>query len=412
MRWLSLLLAACGVNSSVPLDLPREAASPPVPEAMTLQMSSTLYPGGPFVVQVSGAVPGAPIQLMRSTGTIGAGDCPPELEGGCYGITRGSGYAVTLTLTANNAGNASFNGTLPATVPIGTVLAFQVIDTVANTGSNALARGVQNPPAPCTDDAFENNDTAPTARINPPNPVTGAISCPGDDDWWGLILPPGQQITATATFDHAAEGDLDLQLFNPITGVLFDTSESLQSPEVVSVYNGSASNLRLGVRAWVYTHPLTGPADWGNPGVPYTLSLSVGPPNLCPVDANEPDDDAASQAHALAPGVSPTFGACASDSVDWFTLNLPAGRRFEIAALHDSAEGDVDLYLFDAPQPNDPAVWDRQALARAFTGLDDDALVFAPPAPGTYWLAAHMYQDYGTGIIGGNTYNVRVRVVP
>lgn len=411
MRRFLLLLAACGEPD---LTLPGSNVGPPVPESMGLTMTSPLYPGGPFFVQVTGAVPGSSIQVMRSGGTIGEGECPVELDGLCYGITRGPnpGYALTLTLTANGAGNATFNGTLPTTVPVGAALAFQAIDTTANAGSVPLTRVVQNPPLPCTDDALENNDTPATGRLNPPNPLTGVMSCPGDDDWWGLLLPPGQQITATATFDHTAEGDLELEVLNPITGVLFDTSQSLSSPEVVSVYNSSANNLRLAFHTWVYSSPLTGAADWGLGGVPYELSFTLGPPNFCPIDSNEPDDDAATQAHALAPGTSAVFGACSADAVDWFTLNLPANRRFEITALHDSFEGDVDLYLFDAPQGNDPALWDVEALARATTGLDNDALTFTPPAAATYWLAAHLYQDYGTGTIGGNTYNVRVRLLP
>ncbi|HMV67209.1 MAG TPA: PPC domain-containing protein [Myxococcota bacterium] len=407
-----VLLAGCGAPAPV-AGLPSGAAGPPIPEVMGLTVTDPLYPGGPFFAQVTGATSGATVTLWRSSGTLGEGDCPVDLGGACYGITPGAtGYIALATLVANHAGTASMSVTLPSTLPVGTRVALQAVDVDADVGSAPVERVIQNPPLPCTDDGYENNDSVGASRLNPPNPLLGVTACPNDADWWGAAIPSGMVLTVTADFDHAAEGDLELEIVNRTTGALLDTSQSLGNPEMVTVFNGASADLRVGVHAWVYSSPLTGVSDWGGGGVPYELTFVIGPPKRCPVDVNEPDDDAATQAHPLAPGTSATFGACVSDGVDWFTLALRGGRTYEVTALHDSAEGDVDLYLFDGPRSNDPAVWDADALARAFTGLDNDTFVFTAPATATYWMVAHMYRDDGTGLIDGNTYALRVRAVP
>jgi hypothetical protein len=69
-------------------------------------------------------------------------------------------------------------------------------------------------PRPCTEDAFEPNDTRPeAARIEPGTPVEGAL-CGEGDDFFAVDATAGCTLSAALTFDVEG-GDVDLLLFGP-----------------------------------------------------------------------------------------------------------------------------------------------------------------------------------------------------
>jgi hypothetical protein len=76
-------------------------------------------------------------------------------------------------------------------------------------------------PAPsnpsCPDDAFEDNDSRTDAVSIAAGEHTHLVSCPGDDDYYRVVLTSGASISVQLAFTHA-DGDVDLQLLN-IAGV-------------------------------------------------------------------------------------------------------------------------------------------------------------------------------------------------
>lgn len=393
MRHLALLvplaLTACGSQPDAdPPAAPWAAdGQAGLPLTMDLVMTDPLVAGGPISIEVTGAAPRADLKLIRAKdGAIAPGGCPPVLGGACLDITSGtSGYVVTLDLQANASGTATFTGTLPGTLPP-QQLAFQVVDPVALTGSLPIQRTVVN----CTDDFFEDNDTPFTGLSVVPGALD-LVACPFDDDYFGYLVPDGDVISATASFDHAVDGDLDLALADQ-GGTVVDLSETLLDTERVSWANFSGIDQTIILRASAFDDP-------GGDGIPYRLVGAIDPPAPCVDDASEDDDDLASAA-LITPGTPALRHACHGDD-DWLAFPVTAGDTVSVEMQYDLQQVDIDARVVDP-------------TGSTFVTLDFDfsleSYTFVAPTSGDWHIVTELSTDRGDG--SGGDYGVLVEIVP
>jgi hypothetical protein len=315
--WMLVALTGCaqqGLEQADVNELAADQVAPPLPQTMVLNLTDPLTPGQPVQIQVTGATPNSQIFLVRSNGQIGAGQCPPQLAGGCLGITPGgSGYQL-VPMRTNAAGTAQMNVPLPANLPLGLTLVFQAVDPNGPKGSNTLTRSTASN---CTDDGFEQNDTPGAATAGANFPVQ-ANTCPMDEDCFGAIIQPGDVGTFTVTFDDAGDGDVDVTLYDIPGGTILDTSGGTTDLEEVSWFNGTGAPVPVAACMDLY-------ADAGGPvGAIYEVDYASSTPASCQPDALEPNDDSAS-ARARTPGSTPNLSSCFADR--WGLVHRPGPGR-------------------------------------------------------------------------------------
>jgi hypothetical protein len=333
---LVLALAACDVESSDPSSLASEQAA--LPQPMTLTVAPQLVAGQPLQLQVTGAQPGANLLLVRSNGVIGAGGCPAPLNGGCLDITPGtSGYIVQANLTANAGGSVVFNPTLPTTLPTGARVTMQVVAVSAALGSNPVSQLVVDPNA-CVDDGFEPNDSPAQRTVNPATPLDAAV-CEGNDDYFAFLVPPGQVVTVSAAFDHAGDGDVDLELYDANGGQL-DVSAGTTDLEEVFYHNTGAGPVPVVAKVILFDD------NGGLSGAEYTLSATTAPPAVCVEDAYE-QNDSSTATTPLTAGVPVDVQTCAGDE-DWFSYTSTGLGALVIDYSSLSADGSVALSILDS----------------------------------------------------------------
>jgi hypothetical protein len=367
---LLLALAACDVESSDPASLASEQAA--LPQPMTLTVAPQLVAGQPLQLQVTGAQPGANLLLVRSNGVIGAGGCPAPLNGGCLDITPGtSGYIVQANLTANANGSVVFNPTLPSTLPTGARVSLQVVAVSAGVGSNPISQLVVDPNA-CVDDGFEPNDTPAQRTVNPSTPLDATV-CDGNDDYFAFLVPPGEVITVSAAFDHAGDGDVDLELYTATGGVL-EVSAGTTNSEQVVFYNVSGSPFPVVAKALLWDD------IGGAPGAAYALDVAYGPPPTCVEDVYE-DNDTDTTAAPLTLGVPAEVQSCESD-VDWFSVNASGAGTLVIDYAADASDGVVNLELLDS---------NFNALSYVLASGDDQ--LEATVGGGQYFVVVDLFGD-------------------
>ncbi|MEE2828415.1 MAG: hypothetical protein VX498_04435, partial [Myxococcota bacterium] len=85
------------------------------------------------------------------------------------------------------------------------------------------------PPNNCTDDSFEENDTV-GAAVTVSDGFSAALnSCPGDEDWFAVDIPPGYELSCELLFSNA-EGDIDAFLYDS-SGTLVWNNNTTNSDE-------------------------------------------------------------------------------------------------------------------------------------------------------------------------------------
>lgn len=117
----SLLLAALIACDAPDAGLPVDAA--PVSGPLFIS-ASALTPGQPFTLDITGAVPGAPVGVAASSIGLAANPtvCPPILNSLCLDLEQ---PRVIASGRANAGGQASFTLTAPATLRIGATIYLQ-----------------------------------------------------------------------------------------------------------------------------------------------------------------------------------------------------------------------------------------------------------------------------------------------
>jgi hypothetical protein len=101
-------------------------------------------------------------------------------------------------------------------------------------------------PAGCTEDGYEENDSAAAARTAAAGSYDAAV-CSGDDDWFSILVD-GRPLTVTISFTHA-NGDLDLELTDA-SGTVLQSSAGTGNSE--SVARTTVSGQRYLVHVYGY----------------------------------------------------------------------------------------------------------------------------------------------------------------
>lgn len=187
----------------------------------------------------------------------------------------------------------------------------------------------------CPPDSAEPND-APGTAAQPTLPLSGADYhlCAGDQDWFEVLLGPGDQLDVSATTGLVSEGDIALEL-QDVNGGVLASSQTANPVETVSYTANSSEWVRFGI-----TLPTDG-GDWD--GQSYTLDASVG---LTCVDDGYEENDSSGAATALAQNLYPTLQACPNDE-DWYAFTVNGGDFLTVTVFAPIAEGNVDLYVYE-----------------------------------------------------------------
>ncbi len=216
-----------------------------------------------------------------------------------------------------------------------------------------------------TDDAFEDNDTRQTAREVDYDVYTDLQVCQADDDFYLIPVEGQSRIDVIIDGFDAEAGDLDLFLLDD-QGRAVKVSAGDGASEEVSVCVHDPGNYV----AWV-----AGLAGTENR---YDMLLSAEPATCCVDDGNE-DDDGRLDARALPGGAYEDGQICAGDD-DWFQFRLTSADLATIDLLFDSAEGNLDLELYD---PNGAVV------ASSASADDDEQIVYDSPVTGDFTIRVY-----------------------
>jgi hypothetical protein len=239
-------------------------------------------------------------------------------------------------------------------------------------------------PAPCADDAGEDNDSRAQADLKPALPAGehSLISCPSsggsgdDEDWFELVVAEDTTVTIEVAGGEAT--DLDLALHDG-AGELLTSSTSFDSTEAVTACLAAGSSY-----ARVYA--------WGSGGRnPYTIGYATQAGSCaaaCEPDAAEDDGGAARARPAtIRPDAFEVAdqSICADDE-DWYRIALAAGETLtaDLTFAQLGSNQDLDLHIFDAGSvdltPCSPASPSTCDLDNGQSGDADEHMVWIAPA--------------------------------
>ncbi len=243
-------------------------------------------------------------------------------------------------------------------------------------------------PLLCASDALEpNNDAAMATPITTTTYIDLSV-CIGDEDWYGIEADAGA--TLEIDLQHAeVEGNVDLFLYDA-GGVEIASSISTTDDEAISHTVADAGAYLLQV--------VLQDDPGAIPGNLYTLSLA-GATAACVPDVWEPND-VPPEVPALPNGVYLEQTICPGDD-DWYGLDLNAAETFTFDLGYLSAEGNVDVYL-----------WDNAGLTQYVSGTnpgDDENWVWQVPATAGYMLQVTLESD--AGVMTGNVYDMDITSV-
>ncbi len=244
------------------------------------------------------------------------------------------------------------------------------------------------PTGSCPGDDYEENDDQNSATQLGSGLYTSLTSCTDDEDWYGVQVPAGEQLTVALTFLDE-EGDIDVTVTDA-GGAFLTGASSTTDDEIAGPVQGTGDWMFIKVRLY---------ADSGTiAGNDYDLDLSVGaapPPEVCPTDAFE-ENDTSSAATSLSAGAQPGLIVCSEDE-DWYSLSVPAGQMLTASALFPHAEGDVDITLYDESD-----AW----LASSSSTTDDEELTWTATDTSAVLLKVVLYSDNGSTV--GNDYDLGI----
>lgn len=197
-------------------------------------------------------------------------------------------------------------------------------------------------PAPCEDDAFEDNDTRPQALAKPavdPDAYTDLVACGDDDDWYRVVVE--EDATLGAVVDGGAASNLNVGIYDAV-GVALDLAEGASSSEVVEACVGPGTYY---VRVYAF----------GGADNTYDLLIDAAPSACeaaCVEDDLEPDDtlEEATYAEVFPDGYTIADRTLCSGDDDWYEIHLLDGEFIEVdlTFVDDGPSEDLDLHFHDA----------------------------------------------------------------
>lgn len=189
----------------------------------------------------------------------------------------------------------------------------------------------------CIDNTLEPNESDTGAPNLPAGTYDNLRICPGDRDYFGVIIPQGYALTARATFSHA-QGDLDLALTDASRQTVARAFSSSDNEELVYFNNTNSQSFVLNVR----------PFD-DQTSVPYRLELIIEEAEVepCNPDFFEPNNSAQEvQSFALNASLE-DFGATMCGDDDFYAVDVPAGTELSADIAFDQGVADLDLEILD-----------------------------------------------------------------
>jgi len=120
-------------------------------------------------------------------------------------------------------------------------------------------------------------------------------------------------------------------------------------------------------------------------------------PEVCSEDSYE-DNDSQGSPSAVTPGTFTGLRVCPTDE-DWFQVLVLSGETITATATFDHAEGDIDLYLFDASATE---------LDYSMSSADTETVTYDVTSPNNYYVQVELFSD--TGIDLGNDYDLEIDV--
>lgn len=415
MRTTLTLVAALAIVGCAQVDeqgnpLAVEQAAPS--QTLTLTVTDPAYPTGPFDILVTGAAPGDNVKVVLGLGGLGAGACYPALGGNCMDILpnpNNNNYKIIRSGNADATGTFAVSGTLPASVPVGNYALQAVV--IAGAASNESPAITMDVTAFCPTDAFEPNDDMAGAYLNPAATFT-AISCDGNDDWFGFDVPDSTEFDFHINFDGSADGDVDMTLYDA-AGTYLDGSGSISDDEYLYWLN------QTGAAATVYANVYTF-SDYDGNGTDYagdSMTTPYTPPPPLPTltdDVNEPDDDTASATAVTTfpfsqTGLNSTDDGTAipDEDVDFFAVNVVAGQTITSNIYFLDADADIDLFIIEeAAMPVAPYTWnalDTAACSGGTTVSDNETASCVATVDGVVYIAVAMWEEAG-GLVAPNIF--------
>jgi hypothetical protein len=199
---------------------------------------------------------------------------------------------------------------------------------------------ITSPVAPILPDAFEQNDTAATAKDLGSGDKSFSdltIDIAGDDDWYRWQAPANGPLTVEALFTHSTKNNIDLAVYNAAGTTILASSTSTASNEKTTL-NVTAGQSYL-IRVF-----------GANGSVHRDYDLVIDAPAIINFDQFEQNDTAAT-ARDLGSGDKNFQGLTidATGDDDWFRWFASATGKLNVGVNFAQEPGrDVDLYLYDA----------------------------------------------------------------
>ncbi len=220
----------------------------------------------------------------------------------------------------------------------------------------------------CPPDVYEPNDTVEQAVPDIIGIALDQTMCPGDVDWFRIDLGFLWNVRINAGF-VPFEGNIDAFLYDD-TGtnlVASGTHDFFEDFEYLSPTGGTYYlKLELVEERGVI------------PGNIYDFDIVALPSTACSAEWFEPNDDLGS-ATWISPGDDLGVVWVCIDEPDFFAFDAQEGDEIDVSVLFDSAEGDIDLALYD------PA--GQEVTADAGGGDDAQITWTVPPGGGGTWTA-------------------------
>lgn len=137
----ALVLAACGVpEMDHPDALAADALPAAAPVALTLDAPRNARIGGAVTLQVTGAVPGERVYIVRGR-DFGAGPCPPAIGGQCVELTDVVG--VVGSAVADAAGTVTLTASVPGNTAVGTTATFLAVAQRGPGGADSVVSNLE-----------------------------------------------------------------------------------------------------------------------------------------------------------------------------------------------------------------------------------------------------------------------------
>ncbi|MGJ8654061.1 MAG: hypothetical protein ACSHX8_12375 [Opitutaceae bacterium] len=262
-------------------------------------------------------------------------------------ITNAAGDGLTYTLYSATGGQL----TAPIDVVEGESTLIRVNLSAGNyvllvTGGNVGATydfSWQNRFAPEGDDVYEENDTIETAfdltiREGQPLSRVSELAIQGDDDWYQILVLPGDLgIRVRASFAHAA-GDINVAVHDD-SGALVMSAESLDDDETLAVPIPTATEVTT-YYIRVYGDNAENLYDLSWAGVISLVDDEYEP--------NNNFDDAFVLTPVEAGLLSDIAGLGVQADSDIYRLAVPAdATTLQVFLNFSHAEGDIDIVVYD-----------------------------------------------------------------